>query len=660
MVEYEIYETKEGRKQMQTINERHIKRKSGISLIVLVITIIVMIILAAAVILSLTSSGIIGRANSAVDKTNLAQVQTLAQTIWSEIYLENLEGANLDYETEVPKRLGEQKIDTTKYNINADASGVTVTLKGSGEETPKLNKYGFYYNVPYVATDENNVQATVVFYSDNTLSMFRNDIFFATIPCEYSEGKVKIAGSDAVEFKDNGETFEISGMAMVATGKEHGVYYGYNYVDDAGNSVCFAENGSLMAVMENETSYDYNLFDWSAKGHVAQNRQNSDIKLYVSVDGKKIYINDVVYNLGGQVEREIDNLAAGLYESGALDLYQGFGKDVSDMLIASWDELIEFGYMTVTDGVLTHASASEALPVVPYVGFTECLLAGDLILPVDNSITEIGPRAFFHECVGLTGIMLPDSVTSIGDNAFNGAGLLNISIPDSVTYMADNAFVSCENVQSITVAKDNAVYHSTGNCLIETASKTLVVGCKNSVMPNDGSVTTISSYAFSYCTGLKEITIPDSVTSIGYGAFESCTSLTMVTFGKNSQLTSIDNMAFYACTSLTTVTFGGNSQLTSIGDSVFYRCTSLTSVDIPDGVTNIGMDAFSDCTSLTSVDIPDGVTNIGIQAFLDCTSLASITFEGTVSQWANITKGSNWNANVPATEVVCSDGTVNI
>ncbi len=77
-------------------------------------------------------------------------------------------------------------------------------------------------------------------------------------------------------------------------------------------------------------------------------------------------------------------------------------------------------------------------------------------------------------------------------------------------------------------------------------------------------------------------------------------------------------------------------------------------------VTSIGGGAFSGCSGLTSVVIPNGVTSIGWFAFEDCSRLTSITFEGTVAQWNAIEKGNSWKYNVPATEVVCSDGTVTL
>jgi hypothetical protein len=107
---------------------------------------------------------------------------------------------------------------------------------------------------------------------------------------------------------------------------------------------------------------------------------------------------------------------------------------------------------------------------------------------------------------------------------------------------------------SITVESGNKVYHSAGNCLIETESKTLIAGCKNSTIPTDGSVTSIGDYAFYDCDGLTDIAIPDSVTSIGYAAFYDCDNLTSVTFDENSQLTSIGDWAFDGCDKLTSIT----------------------------------------------------------------------------------------------------------
>ncbi|MCQ2450256.1 MAG: leucine-rich repeat domain-containing protein, partial [Clostridia bacterium] len=156
-------------------------------------------------------------------------------------------------------------------------------------------------------------------------------------------------------------------------------------------------------------------------------------------------------------------------------------------------------------------------------------------------------------------ITIPNSVTTIGEVAFNGCtDLTSITIPNSVTDIGSGVFAFCEGLTSITVAPDNKVYRSAGNCLIKTASKTLVAGCKNSVIPTDGTVTTIGSSAFEGCTGLTSITIPNSVTTIGSYAFYDSYDLTSITIPDS--VTTIGERAFYYCKNLTDVYYVGTQQ----------------------------------------------------------------------------------------------------
>ncbi len=163
------------------------------------------------------------------------------------------------------------------------------------------------------------------------------------------------------------------------------------------------------------------------------------------------------------------------------------------------------------------------------------------------------------------------------------------------------------------------------------------------------TVTSIGDHAFSYCSGLTSVTIPDSVTSIGGGAFShsglksvtignrvtsigdyafwDCDGLTSVTIG--NRVTSIGDYAFWDCDGLTSVTIG--NRVTSIGDCAFWDCDGLTSVTIPDSVTSIGVGAFSGCSGLTSVTIPDGVTSIGVGAFSGCSGLTGVTIPDSVT-----------------------------
>ena len=251
---------------------------------------------------------------------------------------------------------------------------------------------------------------------------------------------------------------------------------------------------------------------------------------------------------------------------------------------------------------------------------------------IGNGVTSIGDGAFYN-CNRLTSVTIGNSVTSIGESAFRYCrSLTSITIPDGVTSIGNYAFSGCSGIESLVVTIGNKKYHSANNCVIETDTKTLVVGCKTSVIPSDGSVTSIGSSAFRYCRSLTSITIPDGVTSIGSSAFEDCSSLTSITIPDG--VTSIGNYAFYKCSGLTSITIPDS--VTSIGASAFYDCSGLTSVTIGNGVTSIGDYVFHNCSSLTSITIPDGVTSIGGHAFEDCSSLKTVFYKGTAAQWKKI------------------------
>lgn len=238
----------------------------------------------------------------------------------------------------------------------------------------------------------------------------------------------------------------------------------------------------------------------------------------------------------------------------------------------------------------------------------------NVIIP--DSVTTIGEYAF-SGCFALKTITIPNSVTTIGNSAFSYSTLASVTIPNSVTTIGECAFNNCKSLTSVTIP--NSVTTIEDGAFASCESLTSVT------IPN--SVTTIDHSAFFNCSSLKSITIPNGVTYIGPKAFEGCTSLTSVKIPNS--VTYIGSNAFEDCTSLKSVKIPNGVK--EIGVSVFRRCTSLTSVTIPKSVTTIERFAFEHCESLTSITIPNSVTAIGAGAFKFCTSLKSITLSDNIT-----------------------------
>ena len=240
------------------------------------------------------------------------------------------------------------------------------------------------------------------------------------------------------------------------------------------------------------------------------------------------------------------------------------------------------------------------------------------------SVTSIGDYAF-SDCSGLTSVTIGNSVTSIGDKAFYYcSGLTSVYISDIAAWCkidfkgfysnplnyAHHLYLNREEVKDLVIP--NSVT-SIGNYAFSGCS-----GLTSVTIPN--SVTSIGPAAFRECTGLTSVTIPNSVTSIEYGTFEGCSGLTSVTIPNS--VTSIGTYTFYGCSGLTSVTIPNS--VTSIGGNAFRDCTGLTSVTIPNSVTSIGFGAFYECSGLTSVTIGSGVESIGDYAFAWCPELLDV------------------------------------
>ena len=159
---------------------------------------------------------------------------------------------------------------------------------------------------------------------------------------------------------------------------------------------------------------------------------------------------------------------------------------------------------------------------------------------------------------------LTDDVISIGQYAFSGCiGITSLIIPETLQYIGLNAFNNCSSLASINIPD---------------------------------SVVEIGSHAFNNCSSLASIDIPSGITTLFEGCFYGCTSLTSIDIPDN--VTSIGSTVFYGCTGLTSVTLP--PYLTSIGDYAFYNCKGLTTITIPSTVTTIGYQAFYNCKGLES------------------------------------------------------------
>ena len=221
-------------------------------------------------------------------------------------------------------------------------------------------------------------------------------------------------------------------------------------------------------------------------------------------------------------------------------------------------------------------------------------------------------------------IVLPSTITTIGDNGFRALGIESVSIPDSVTSIGANAFNGCAELKSVTTTTESLL-DTIGNSAFQNCTSLLSF----TVPPK---VTALPLSTLNGCSELKSVNIHKNVTSLGNGVFNNCAKLTSVTIEPDSNITTMGNNAFMN-TGLTSFTVP--SGVTTISQNLFLNSSSLKSVVIHDNVTTIGVSVFSGCSELESVKLSNKITSIPQSLFLNCESLIEVTIPANVESIGN-------------------------
>ena len=275
--------------------------------------------------------------------------------------------------------------------------------------------------------------------------------------------------------------------------------------------------------------------------------------------------------------------------------------------------------------------------------------------------TQEIPAMAFAGCKGLTSIVLPDELTTIGSSAFSGcSGLSKITVPAGVTKFNGYAFSKCESIRTAgpigggydyeygwTDAIPSYAFSGITNLTsVRFPSSLTSIGsyccydCTSlsDVLLPDG-LKTIGTFAFAKCYYLEQLLLPDSLEKIGSDAFRECPIQSMVI---PEGVTNIESSTFYKCWHLVNLSIP--SSVTTIGSSAFGECSSLSGLILPESLNTIDSYAFYSCTGLKSLVIPEKVTGIGSSAFQSCSNLSEIQLKGNMP-----TIGTNAFKSVTAT-----------
>ena len=310
------------------------------------------------------------------------------------------------------------------------------------------------------------------------------------------------------------------------------------------------------------------------------------------------------------------------------------------------------------------AEFEKGITRIPSYAFQGATNLAEVLIP--DTVTSIGNYAFAD--TALTKLELPENLTTIGARILQGnKGVSEVIIPKSVTEMHYNvagntgsfdgsqvqeaefeegmknipayAFQGATNLKKVSVPDtvtsiESYAFQSTGLAIFQLKDNITNLGeyvfanCGNLEEVNwNNTLSEIPKSTFSECISLKKFNMTNVVKVVAENAFQGCESLENFDFTKN--ITIVKANAFNRCSSLKTVVIGDS--VTSIGQSAFSECRILNDIIIGKNVTVINANAFQNCDALKEISLPDSVETIGNSAFYNCDSLAAITIPDSVT-----------------------------
>lgn len=213
-------------------------------------------------------------------------------------------------------------------------------------------------------------------------------------------------------------------------------------------------------------------------------------------------------------------------------------------------------------------------------------------------------------------VVLPNTITSV---YFGNSAMTSIVIPNSVTQMGQNAFSGCAGLESVTL----------GNGITRLEDRTFAQCTSLTTITLPSTLSFIGKNVFNNCQSLTSISIPDSVTTVGDSAFSGCTSLMYITIQDGDNDVSLGNEVFMNCSAVESITMPDS--IKQMGSRVFLQCTNLKYVTFGGGISAIPEGTFSYCTDLSQISIPSTITAIGKNAFAGCSNLSQVFFASTLS-----------------------------